>query len=65
MNRLKVGDLVVNHDNNGKYILTGKIIGIKYTSPLGNVYKVDTLASYSKIRGSSVKNIHEKFLKKI
>lgn len=65
MEKFKIGDKVVHHDSKGKYISTGIITGIKYTSPLGNIYKVDVLYSDIKASGSLNKNINQRFLKKI
>lgn len=65
MEDFKIGDEVIHVDSKGQYILTGKITGIKYTSPLGNIYKVDVISSNRNFYGSLTKCIHQKFLKKL
>lgn len=45
-----------------KILATGMIIGVKYTSPLGNIYKVD-IEYEDDCKGRITKNIHENNLK--
>lgn len=62
MKLLKIGDKVIYHINE-KIISNGIITGIKYTSPLGNIYKVELYDK--KTVGCITKNIHIDYLKKI
>ena len=38
---LKIGDLVIWHNGEGVNLGKGIIVGIRFTSPMGNVYKVN------------------------
>ena len=62
---LKIGDLVVWHNGAGENLGRGIIVGIRFTSPMGNVYKVNILHADKKIRGSLTRCINQQFLKKI
>lgn len=65
MYKLKIGEEVEWLDSKGNVLSKGKIVGIKFTSPLGNIYKVNFDLKEDKIVGSTTKNIHENYLKKI
>lgn len=60
--KFKIGEEVIWHNGEGIFLAAGIITGVKYTSPLGSIYKVDILYNDKKIRGALNKNIHEKFL---
>lgn len=62
---LKIGDLVIWHNGEGVNLGRGIIVGIRFTSPMGNVYKVNILHADKKIRGSLTRCINQQFLKKI
>ena len=65
MNKFKIGEEVIWFDKEGKNIATGMIKGVKYTSPLGNIYKVDINYDDKDTVGIITKNIHGSHLKKI
>ncbi|MBP3931973.1 MAG: hypothetical protein J6D47_20675 [Peptostreptococcaceae bacterium] len=65
MYKLIEGDKVIWVDSEGEPLATGIITGIKFTSPIGNIYKVDINYMDKECPGVLTKNIHQNFLKKM
>lgn len=61
MYNLKINDEVIWIDKEGKKINEGVITDVKFTSPLGNIYRV---LLNGKSKESEFKNIHQSHLRK-
>lgn len=62
---IKINDKVIWHDQTGKCLGKGTIVGIKYKGALGTIYKVQIYHKDKTSCGIETKNIHQNFLKKI